>query len=806
MRSQDLSLRQRRLVQREISREYRQWHRKLGREPRPDERKQITAIGFSKARKVSPGIPQANPDIVSAVVAGATGAIVSNALQRNPSEKPRWEDMSPAEREHATRAMEQEAERIKKAPPASFGAEMLRRPVMPKTDADIRARVRADLRQARIEKYYRKLAELQQGPGSEEPKLGELSSRIPGYMFFAFLGEPTASRFIDTLKAAGIGIVVEGGPNSKDVYVAQADFQRAIQAVRRVGMNPGGHVESNPHLEGEPCRMCGGPLGFLGQLGGYEHYQCRNCGMQFPVPAPESQQERAARIQGGLQRKAEIRKQRGYRGNPLLMGEMSEMKDRERFYTARAQKYDRDGNRPDAAHFRGAAQESRHIRERYHAPGTVFEPNPLLMTVMGNPGILVGDRVKYSRDFLRSAGMYTGPVPFAMGTVVKIEPLGDGKLITVNWGDPNIPNRVLEANLVKVGTRERDNLTGRRAKENPLNLPERQQLIAESGADARRSKWAGRDGNTSAQMYWDGQAEAKVAVAERYADYPRANPGFGGVRVEDIARDLVAKAKYDNLRMAGLQNRTELDCTVCGESIYFAQGAAAVRAFAQAHGACGARRENPRPKCNPRVCDNPSHRPKARVWKGFRGEWYWRVTDPHGMTIKVPASGKARTERGAKRAANHCLRELVGKYGKKLFAKAPVKKVAAANPSRRAPSRRKVTMSIAKFAQWVKKQNDPKLWRDFQKKIAGYQKWTHGSIPKTVTVECVEKPGVSGVWLAYNAGKQPEALYTMPKGSKRKGAWKHAWGTAPDMKNDPESKMILTKLRGKSRITDFLHD
>ena len=45
----------------------------------------------------------------------------------------------------------------------------------------------------------------------------------------------------------------------------------------------------------------------------------------------------------------------------------------------------------------------------------------------------------------------------------------------------------------------------------------------------------------------------------------------------------------------------------------------------------------------------------------------------------------------------------------------------------------------------------------------------------------------------------------MPGNSKRKGAWKHPWDTMPDIKHDPEAGIVITKLRGKSRITDFYH-
>jgi len=139
--------------------------------------------------------------------------------------------------------------------------------------------------------------------------------------------------------------------------------------------------------------------------------------------------------------------------------------------------------------------------------------------------------------------------------------------------------------------------------------------------------------------------------------------------------------------------------------------------------------------------------------------------------------------------------------------------VMGANPKRSRPApkrnpsgpRRKTTMSLEKFAQFVKSKNDPKLWAAFVKKVKGYQKWTHGSMPKNVTIETMNVPGVSGLWMTYGMGREPEKVYVMPKGSKRKGAWKHPWGKMPYLKGDPEAGIILTKLVRGNRITDFLH-
>ncbi len=119
--------------------------------------------------------------------------------------------------------------------------------------------------------------------------------------------------------------------------------------------------------------------------------------------------------------------------------------------------------------------------------------------------------------------------------------------------------------------------------------------------------------------------------------------------------------------------------------------------------------------------------------------------------------------------------------------------------------KRKITMTIERFAQWVKKQRNPAMWKAFLKKFRGYEKWTHGAKSRKVTLEWQDVPGMHGLWITYDAGKAPESTYIMPKGSPRKGAWKHPWDTMPDIKHDPEAGITINKLRGKSKITDFYH-
>lgn len=72
----------------------------------------------------------------------------------------------------------------------------------------------------------------------------------------------------------------------------------------------------------------------------------------------------------------------------------------------------------------------------------------------------VGDRVRYSRLFLRSTGQYTGDVPFAKGRITGIEVLGPAsdpeatRLAHIDWENCDCPKRVALFNLSRVGRLE----------------------------------------------------------------------------------------------------------------------------------------------------------------------------------------------------------------------------------------------------------------------------------------------------------------------------------------------------------------
>lgn len=61
-----------------------------------------------------------------------------------------------------------------------------------------------------------------------------------------------------------------------------------------------------------------------------------------------------------------------------------------------------------------------------------------------------GERVAYSREFLRSIGEYTGEMPQARGTVLELITIGETTLARLDWHGAELPERVNVKNLVLV--------------------------------------------------------------------------------------------------------------------------------------------------------------------------------------------------------------------------------------------------------------------------------------------------------------------------------------------------------------------
>ena len=64
--------------------------------------------------------------------------------------------------------------------------------------------------------------------------------------------------------------------------------------------------------------------------------------------------------------------------------------------------------------------------------------------------IEAGDRVAYSKQWLRGTGQMTGDMPQARGTVMEVQVLGSLRLAVIQWDHPDFPEKVNVKNLSRI--------------------------------------------------------------------------------------------------------------------------------------------------------------------------------------------------------------------------------------------------------------------------------------------------------------------------------------------------------------------
>ena len=61
-----------------------------------------------------------------------------------------------------------------------------------------------------------------------------------------------------------------------------------------------------------------------------------------------------------------------------------------------------------------------------------------------------GQRVAFSRAFLKSTGQLTGDAPFMRGTVKSCQPIGRNFYCLIFWDDREKPSGALSSNLIEL--------------------------------------------------------------------------------------------------------------------------------------------------------------------------------------------------------------------------------------------------------------------------------------------------------------------------------------------------------------------
>jgi hypothetical protein len=838
----NLSPKQRAEVQRQIARAYRAWRKRYG-EPTPKEREAIVAIGFKEARKSMRSIPTAaNPSLVASAIGGVTGALVANALG-NPD--PEW----PSE---IYRGRERVRGWTVPVSPTSAdyltGGRLIRRRLPKKTkqehiavgDAHARAGLAADV--AHREIVDLELATLQARRVDPGPLIsGIVSGHFPEDIKFRLrtLAHESSER-----KSAAMAHYAAAGlrhhtalarlrstrPNANPLVTLPAAPFMEIGPAAALPLNENGRgpwvivnldeqrVVSEPiasreaaqdRIESAPerARVGGGAFSRLSivtfreakaaklEIPGEESVglhksrkACPTCGSALSLMATPDKTRFWWECPSG--HKAQLNPQ----PNPLLMtvlGANPLTRSESNAIHQEVQAYLSDGRRASqgphpnysmASWYNGVASGLNRVANRYGA-------NPDGNPYAGGPTVDESPRIARLRD-IAASGVDTE------FEGVSLDPESASVLVQVHDALPvESRSRYARLPLPRMGNIAMQAMTRRSA--NPEGEPRPWYK------QAARAAWSGFKGAVGGAMkgtvigaarslekenpravhesivsaFFDRQARR---IGERYSTDGQALRVWG---------NLVAEWRPEGLYITDAGWRTMLTRNVLNQIL--------VEAFRRG-------------------------RPSGQIYQKKFGWYFEPITHPEGRRLKpIPWTGgmvvgSTSVAPVMVPAANPgicpslCMnpmhehkpkaRRISARKVYRAHVRAPLK--AAANPARRG---RKVTMTLEEFARKVKATKNPKLWKDFLAKIRGYKKWSHGTLPRKVTVETVDgAPGMKGIMLTYDAGKAPESTYIMPGGTKRKGAWKHPWSKMPAIKHDPEAGLVIHKV-GRGQVSDFYH-
>ena len=120
-------------------------------------------------------------------------------------------------------------------------------------------------------------------------------------------------------------------------------------------------------------------------------------------------------------------------------------------------------------------------------------------------------------------------------------------------------------------------------------------------------------------------------------------------------------------------------------------------------------------------------------------------------------------------------------------------------------------VSIERFEKWLRANTDARIINEYEKTKQAYERFHLGSKPSYITYDPIEMSNIDGTKFFYSAGKAVTTNYVTPKTSKKafnkgKGAYEHVWeGKKPQILVDYEGKTLMLPLKGKSKVTDWMH-
>ena len=125
-----------------------------------------------------------------------------------------------------------------------------------------------------------------------------------------------------------------------------------------------------------------------------------------------------------------------------------------------------------------------------------------------------------------------------------------------------------------------------------------------------------------------------------------------------------------------------------------------------------------------------------------------------------------------------------------------------------APFKEGKQIPIAKFEAWLYANATPQQVQDYEKTKEEYERFHLGTVPKTITRELMSVSSNTEITdraFTYSMGRSTHETYDAPKHSKKHGVtYIHKYKDQPEAQVFSGGRLIIKKLKGRARITDWM--
>ena len=179
-----------------------------------------------------------------------------------------------------------------------------------------------------------------------------------------------------------------------------------------------------------------------------------------------------------------------------------------------------------------------------------------------------------------------------------------------------------------------------------------------------------------------------------------------------------------------------------------------------------------------------------------------------GQSVLIPKKRVSEIVRQFAKVPKKKIKRIAANPKKKKTRKGKIKKNPALMTLTLNPFKKNKNVPFEKFYKWAKKNLDHRDINRLNRAIKKYKEFHQGSLPKTVSHEVLNIGSGSQRDFVFSMGKSPDETYIPPSHSRKQDGdvtYLHEYENFPESLVNADGSVIMKPLKGKTKITDWIH-